>query len=37
MFKDWNVRLDKIWANEPTDIFDLAMADTIKVANPLFT
>ncbi len=26
----WTNRLDSIWADEPSDIFDLAMADTVK-------
>ena len=29
--KDWNLRLDKIWKDDPEDLFDLAMADTVKV------
>lgn len=29
--KEWNQRLDRIWAGEPTDLFDLALADTVKV------
>ena len=27
----WTDRLDKIWRDEPEDLFDLAMADTVKV------
>eukprot|EP00600_Ochromonadales_sp_CCMP1393_P000238 CAMPEP_0174978678 /NCGR_PEP_ID=MMETSP0004_2-20121128/14346_1 /TAXON_ID=420556 /ORGANISM="Ochromonas sp., Strain CCMP1393" /LENGTH=368 /DNA_ID=CAMNT_0016230095 /DNA_START=245 /DNA_END=1351 /DNA_ORIENTATION=+ len=27
---DWEKRLDSIWADEPQDLFDLAMADTVK-------
>ena len=27
----WTARLDKIWRDEPEDLFDLAMADTVKV------
>lgn len=26
---DWVVRTEKIWKNEPTDLFDYAMADTV--------
>lgn len=29
--KKWNERLDLIWANKPVDLFDHAMADTVKV------
>ena len=28
--KEWEYRLDRIWANEPVDIFELAMADTVQ-------
>lgn len=28
--KEWTERLDKIWKGEPIDLFDLAMADTVK-------
>lgn len=27
----WNERLDMIWAQKPVDLFDYAMADTVKV------
>lgn len=27
--KEWEDRLDKIWRQEPVDLFDLAMADTV--------
>ena len=28
--REWEKRLDRIWAGEPLDLFDLAMADTVK-------
>jgi len=28
--KDWNTRLENIWAGKPSDLFDLAMSDTVK-------
>ena len=29
--QEWGARLDGIWRNEPRDLFDLAMVDTLKV------
>ncbi|KAJ1425861.1 isoprenoid synthase domain-containing protein [Ochromonadaceae sp. CCMP2298] len=28
--QDWGVRLDEIWSGKPRDLFDLAMADTVR-------
>lgn len=28
--KEWDQRLMAIWANQPADLFDLAMADTVR-------
>jgi 15-cis-phytoene synthase len=28
--EEWQVRLDRIWANDPKDLFDLAMSDTVQ-------
>jgi 15-cis-phytoene synthase len=28
--RDWEERLDRIWDNQPVDLFDLAMADTVR-------
>lgn len=28
--EDWEVRLDRIWDNDPKDLFDMAMSDTVQ-------
>ena len=28
--KDWDLRLDMIWNQQPVDLFDLAMSDTVR-------